>query len=150
MIVYLDTSAIVERYIVEEGSDKVGKFYEDALNGILILSFFLWNIGETIGIFDKYCRRGWITSEDYKKVLLMFRVEIRKLIRHGLLKIVPVRSRLLVSSWKLITKYHIYVGEAVQILSAKHVHADKVVTSDRRLHDIAIAEGIKSLYIGSK
>jgi len=106
LIVYLDTSAIVKRYFVEESSDKVSKFYEDALNGDLILSFSLWNIGETIGIFDKYCRRGWITSKDYKKVLLMFRVETRRLIRLGLLKIVPVRSRLLVGSWKLITKYH--------------------------------------------
>ena len=103
---YLDTSAIVKRYFVEESSDKVSKFYEDALNGDLILSFSLWNIGETIGIFDKYYRRGWITSKDYKKVLLMFRVETRRLIRLRLLKIVPVRSRLLVGSWKLITKYH--------------------------------------------
>ena len=150
MIVYLDTSAIVKRYIVEEGSDKVSKFYEDALNGDLTLSFSLWNIGETIGIFDKYYRRGWITLEDYKKVLLMFRVETRRLIRLRLLKIVPVRSRLLVRSWKLITKYHVYIGDALQILSAKYVNADKLITSDRRLYDIAIAEGINSLYIGGK
>jgi len=47
-------------------------------------------------------------------------------------------------------KIPLYIGDALQILSAKYVNADKLVTSDRRLYDIAIAEGINSLYISGK
>ena len=147
---YLDTSAIVKRYIVEDGSDRVNEFYENALNGDLILAFSIWNIGETIGVFDKYYRRGWISREDYERVLFMFRIESRRLIKLGLLKIIPVRSRLLVRAWKLITKYHVYVGDALQILSAKYVNADKLVTGDKRVHDMAIAESLNAVYLGSR
>jgi len=41
-IVYLDSSAIVKRYISEPGSDAVSKVYHRALNGELILSFSAW------------------------------------------------------------------------------------------------------------
>ncbi len=148
MIVYLDTSAIVKRYIVEDGSNIVNKLYEEALNGDLALSFSLWNIGEVLGVFDKYYRRGWISEEEYKHVQLLFKAETRRLIKLKVLHIVPVKSRLLVKTWCLITKHHIYVADALQIVSARTVGADKLVTGDKKLYDVSILEDLDALYVG--
>jgi len=52
MVAYLDSSAIVKRYVLEPGSDVVAEVYEGALDGELILSFSAWNIGEVLGVLD--------------------------------------------------------------------------------------------------
>ncbi len=150
MMVYLDTSAIVKRYIVEDGSDMVNELYEESLNGELALAFSVWNIGEVLGVFDKYYRRGWITKEDYRNAYLRFRAETRRLIKLNVLRIIPVKSKLLIKTWSLITKYHIYIADALQIVSAKTINADKLVTGDKKLNNIALQEGLNTLYVGSK
>ncbi len=44
-VVYLDSSAIIKRYIGEPGSDKVRELYLKAYAGEVTLSYSLWNIG---------------------------------------------------------------------------------------------------------
>jgi len=51
-IVYLDTSAIVKRYIQEAGSDVVASLYSSAWQGSVKISFSPWNIGEVLGVLD--------------------------------------------------------------------------------------------------
>jgi len=58
MLLYLDTSAIVKRYLKESGSDLISEIYEKALNGDALLSFSAWNISEVVGVLDEYRRRG--------------------------------------------------------------------------------------------
>jgi len=41
LIVYLDSSAIVKRYVVEPGTDAVSRVYSSALNGEAVLAFSL-------------------------------------------------------------------------------------------------------------
>jgi len=55
--IYLDTSAIVKRYVIEEETDRIDKIYGKALAGKIRLSFSVWNIGETAVVLDKYHRR---------------------------------------------------------------------------------------------
>jgi len=57
-VIYLDTSAVVKRYVLESGTDVVKALYLSAWNGELKLSFSLWNIGEVLGVLSKYCQRG--------------------------------------------------------------------------------------------
>jgi predicted nucleic acid-binding protein len=148
LIVYLDTSAIVKRYVREEGSREVSELYERALDGDLKLAFSIWNVGEALVVFDKYRRRGILSSEGFSTVLSNFRRETRRLLKLGLLKVVPVRNRLLIESWKLITRYGVYVADALQIVSARRAGADLLVTGDRRLASVAEAEGVKSMVVG--
>ena len=119
MIIYLDTSAIVKRYIAENGSDIVNSMYEDALNGKVSLSFSLWNICESLCVFDKYYRRGWISRKDYEYIQLWFKLETKRLIKLKVLRIVPLRSRIVVKTWNLISKYHIYVAEHYRLFQLK-------------------------------
>ena len=48
--VYLDSSAIVKRYVAEKGSKVIDKIYDKAENSQLKIVFSIWNIGEVIGV----------------------------------------------------------------------------------------------------
>ncbi len=52
-IVYLDSSAMVKRYVEEPGSEEVRKTYLRVYSGEIIISCNVWNIGEVLGVFDK-------------------------------------------------------------------------------------------------
>ncbi len=134
-IIYLDSSAIVKCYVMEPGSEEVGEVYDRALVGEYIIAFSAWNIGEVLGVLDKYRRRGWLTPKDYAKARTMFVSETLRLLRLGLVRIVPVKTRLLIESWALIEKYHIYEADALQIVSAKRVRVDLLYTGDRRVYE---------------
>ncbi len=140
--IYLDSSAVVKRYVLEPGSDLVSRIYEEALDGKLTLSFSLWNVGEVLGVLDKYYRRGQLTEQDYRSARLQFMYEVLKLLRLRVLRIVPVRVRLLAQTWSLVEKYHIYEADALQIASAKAVNAEKLCTADKGLYEVAVKEGM--------
>jgi hypothetical protein len=54
---YLDSSALVKRYISEPGSDSVDDIFEGALFGSNVIIISYWNIGEAATVFDKFSRR---------------------------------------------------------------------------------------------
>jgi len=147
MITYLDSSAIVKRYILELGSKIVSEVYRKALNGELIISFSTWNIGEVFGIFDKYYKKGWLSKEDYEKVRYQFISETIRLLRLRILRVVPIKTKLLIQTWHMIEKYHVYEAGALQIVSAKYIGAHKLYTGDKQVHEIALKEGIDSIYL---
>ncbi len=148
MKVYLDSSAIVKRYVLEEGSDEVRKAYLEALNGAAILHFSVWNVGEVLGALDTYYRRNWLESEDYRVARELFIAETVRLLKLGVAKVVPVRSRLLAESWLLVEKHHIYEADALQIVSAKHLGVDQLLSGDQRLVDISNKEEVNAAYLG--
>jgi len=148
MAVYLDSSAIVKRYVSEEGSDAVGEVYEAALAGEHRIAFSAWNIGEVLGVLDRYYRRGWLGEEDYGAARAQFLGETLRLLRLGLVKIVPVKTSLLIRSWGLVERYHVYQADALQLVSAEHVGAREFLTGDRRLAEVAVDEGLEAVYLG--
>ena len=117
--------------ILEHGSDVVSEVYYRALNGELTLSFSAWNIGEVFGVIDRYHRRGWLSDQEYEKARTQFIGETVRLLKLKLLRIVPVKTRLLMRTWPLIEKYHIYEADALQIVSVKHVKAKELYTGER-------------------
>jgi len=147
-ILYLDSSAIVKRYILEPGSETVSEVYYKALNGDLTISFSAWNIGEVLGALDKYHRRRWLSREDYEKARYQFIGETVRLLKLRLLKIIPVKTKLLIQTWSLTEKYHIYEADALQVVSAKYVKANKLYTGDKQVQEVATKEGINSIYLG--
>ena len=148
MKVYLDSSAIVKRYVLEKGSDRVKEIYLKAFNGVVTLFFSVWNVGEVLGVLDMYYRRKWLGSEDYRVARESFITETVRLLKLGVAKVVPVRSRLLAECWPLAEKHHIYEADALQIVSAKHFSVDQLLSNDRRLVDVSNKEGVNALYLG--
>jgi predicted nucleic acid-binding protein len=142
--VYLDSSAIVKRYINEKGTPAVDEVFKKAEDKRLTIVLSVWNISEVIAVFDKYNRRGII---ELRPTFDKFVNELRKLINIGSVETVDISSRVIFDSIEHVLRYHIYVADAVQIASCKSYGCEKFVTADRRLHEAAEKEGIKSILL---
>lgn len=141
--VYLDTNAIVKRYLVEEGSELVDELYDKAHSGEVLLGFSLWNIGEVAVVLDKYERRGVLGSA--RDAFSKFVGETRFLIRINQLRLMPLSLGVLFTATKYVFKYGIYVADAIQLSSARDFHS--FLTYDRGLAGIATMEGLNALNI---
>ncbi|MDI9644609.1 MAG: type II toxin-antitoxin system VapC family toxin [Candidatus Verstraetearchaeota archaeon] len=144
---YMDSSAIVKRYIEETGSQAVEEAYSKTLSGELKLSFSAWNIGEVLGVFDKYSRRGWLNVQEREMARRQFMGETVRLLRLDVLKVVPVKTRLLAQAWPILERYQIYQADALQLVSACQIKAEEFYTADERLHEIATKVGLQSFCV---
>jgi len=137
--VYLDTSAIVKRYVVEEGSDRVDELYEGAHAGKIKIGFSLWNVGEVAVVLGKYHKRGAL--KDPKATFSKFIGETRLLTKLDQLKLISLNTRIIIESVNYVFKHGIYVADAIQLASAKNF--DGFLTYDKKLAQIAKMEGLK-------
>ena len=146
-VVYLDSSVIVKRYVEEPGSDRTREIFLGAYSGEHRLSYSIWNVGEVLGVLDRARSQNRIEPEDYTVARTRFVSETRRMDRVGLTLVIPVRTKLLVETWDLVEKHHIYEADALQIATAEHVNAAEFITSDRALHEVAAALGMNSTYL---
>jgi len=145
--VYLDSNAIVKRYVKERGTHAVNLAYSKASLADLTLAFSLWNVGEVIGVLDTYKQRGWISQPNYDKAITLFANETLRLARIAMLQVIPLYGYLLVDAWKLIPRHHLYEADAIQISTSKHTEARLLLTADKRLAQAAIAEGLNAINV---
>ncbi|MET1160548.1 MAG: type II toxin-antitoxin system VapC family toxin [Thermoprotei archaeon] len=141
---YLDTSAFVKRYVTERGSDVVDGIFRDAYRGIVMISTSYWNLGEAVAVFDKYERRLGVNARELMKNMLR---EVRTLRRLGKFLVIGITPSILRKSLELILKHHIYVADAIQIITAKMVKRAIFVTADKELANIAKMEDLETLVI---
>jgi predicted nucleic acid-binding protein len=144
-IYYLDTSALVKRYVTEPGSDIVDEIFTRCYRGLSKLSFSYWNVAEAAVVFDKYEKKLNLNA---KKLLLNLLREMKTLARLHRLMLVDVSPKVLRQTIKLVLKYHIYVADALQLASAAKVGSKMVVTGDRSLAKIASHESFQVIYVG--
>ncbi|MEM0006682.1 MAG: type II toxin-antitoxin system VapC family toxin [Candidatus Bathyarchaeia archaeon] len=144
-VVYLDSSSLVKRYVKEPGSKIAKEVYLKAYSGELTITFNSWNIGEVLGAFDKAHVRGILSNRNYLIAKGKFLLETRRLARLGVLRLIPIRFRLLIESWRLLEKHHLYQADALQIVSAKAVNATNFLTGDKRVYEAAKTEGLNAV-----
>ncbi len=147
MRVYLDTSALLKRYLKEIGSESIDILY-DALerdSNLDNLVFSSWNLGEAFGAIDARCQRHDISEEAMAEALSLLSLETKKFVAMRKVTIVPLGTRILSKSRSLVLKYHIYQADALQLESAKQVQANVFVSADRRLVDCARSEQLEVL-----
>ncbi|MEM2849667.1 MAG: type II toxin-antitoxin system VapC family toxin [Candidatus Bathyarchaeia archaeon] len=137
--VYLDTSALIKRYVVEEHSDQVDELYGESHAGRAKIGFSIWNIGEVAVVLDKYGKKGIV--KDGKTVFTKFIGETRLLVKLGQLRLVPISSKVVIEAVNYVFKHGIYIADAIQLTSAREF--DAFLTYDRRLAQVASAEGFK-------
>ena len=147
-VAYLDSSAIVKRYVYETGSEFIRAQYNDVYLGNVLLSFNVWNIGEVIGVFDRAHRQKRITNEQLDEVMDRFSNETARLKKIGRIRIITLSERLLESSWDVVIKHHTYVADALKITSAIEVGCNEFYTGDEKLHKLALSLGLNSIYLG--
>ena len=143
---YLDTSALVKRYVKEPGSEIVDEIYAKAYKGIAVIAISYWNIAETAVVFDKYEKRLRLSARRLLEALLR---ESRTLVGLLRLKLVPISPTLIHETTELVLKHHIYSADALQIASAHHANCKHLVTADKRLAKVAAAENLVVITAGS-
>lgn len=146
-LVYMDSSAILKRYLMEEGTEEVDALYRKAEKGEVTLCFSIWNIGEVIGVLDRYMTRKLITGAQFREALNLFYGETEKHVRLGSLIIEPLGHEVLTDSWTLLLKHHIYVADAVQLSTARKLKSDSFISADNQLAQRASDEGFEVLQI---
>jgi len=147
MHAYLDTSGLVKRYVEEEGTRVIDRLYEETEAGRATTSFSIWNIGEALGVLDRYHTKGQLTEEELQTTLRNLTSETMKMIRLGSLQVLPITSKSLVESWTLVLRHHIYAADALQISGAREAGCDLFLAADRRLVKVATEEGIEAIDI---
>ncbi|MBC7130302.1 type II toxin-antitoxin system VapC family toxin [Candidatus Bathyarchaeota archaeon] len=144
---YLDTSIILKRYVVEPGTETVDLIFDKAEAGELVIAFSLWNIGEALGVLDERCRRKWLTQEEFKQTLRNLADELLKLTRLRVLEITLIHARTLTETWKLILNHHIYEADALQIISCLESQSNALISGDRKLIQISRKTGLEAFHI---
>lgn len=147
MRVYLDTSGVVKRYVEERGTEVLDRLYEVAEAGDVTASFSIWNVGEVLGVLDRYRTRGVINDEEFGALLRSLTSETMKMIRLGSIHVLPITSGNLVESWALVLRRHLYEADALQISSAKEAGCDLLLGADDRLIQAAREEGIEAINV---
>ncbi len=124
---YLDSSAIVKRYVTEPGSSAVDFIFDKSEAGEIHMVTSIWNIGEVLEVLDEHQRRGWLDQDEFRRTLENFAREIMKLLRLKVLEVVPVLTPILTEAWSLVLSDHIYEADALQIQT--RIHSDGVLLS---------------------
>jgi predicted nucleic acid-binding protein len=111
-MIYLDTSALVKRYVEEEGTQEVDKLFDSAYRGSAVLATSVLNIGEAASVLDKKARRGELAGDVKTAVSLMLR-EVKTLARLGSFVVVPLVGKILRESIAVVLRHHVYVVDAL-------------------------------------
>ncbi len=103
-VAYLDSSAIVKRYVYETGSEFIHAQYNEAYLGNVLLSFNVWNIGEILGVFDRAHRQKRITRKQLDEIMDRFYNETARLKKISRMRIITLSESILESSWDVLIK----------------------------------------------
>ena len=136
---YVDTSALVKRYHIEQGSDRVDRLFGDAGAGLVTANFALTELTSAL---DRKCQEGLLTPEGVIQILAVASQDV--LSEFWLLELDRVHVRL---SLQLILSHHLRTLDALHlavILSIKDLHP-VLVSADVRLLQAADREGIELL-----
>lgn len=142
---YLDSSVIVKRYVSEPGSSSVDLVFDKGEAGEICLATSIWNFGEVLGVLDEKLRRGWLAEDEFKTALENFASEMARMARLKVLEVVPVVTPILVDSWPLILRQHIYEADALQIQTCIYCGGDVFLSADKDLIGLAMKRGLKAL-----
>jgi uncharacterized protein len=143
--VYLDSSALVKRYVKEPGTDDIDKIFDMVDSGNARLCLSIWNTGEVAGALDRYDRRG---KADYQRNIDTFFNDVERYLKAGNVELINITPLLISESIKILRKHHIYIADALQIQTCKVIEADLFVTGDRELYNAAVKEGLNAKYVG--
>lgn len=142
---YLDSSALVKRYIEEPGTLAIDAVFDRAHRNGAIIATSVWNLGEVFGVLDHRRRRNLLNEHDFRRALQDFAAESVGLMRSGSMQVYPLRTSLLTEAWIAILSEHLYESDALQIVTCNASKSRALLTSDERLRKASLALGIKAL-----
>lgn len=143
-IYFLDSSALIKRYVVEIGSPWIKTLTDSQTGNSLLLVRITWV--EVLSAFARRQREGGITAAEVAALIAKFRSEFNSRYR-----VIEVDLALVEKAGELIVQYLLRAYDAVQLAAALRVQSVLTsipetqlifVSADNRLLDIAQSAGL--------
>lgn len=143
-IYFLDSSALIKRYVVEIGSPWIKTLTDSQTGNSLLLVRITWV--EVLSAFARRQREGGINAAEVAALIQNFRSEFNSRYR-----VIEVDEALVERAGELIVQYPLRAYDAVQLASALRVQSVLrsipetqliFVSADNRLLDIAQSAGL--------
>ena len=143
-IYFLDSSALIKRYVVEIGSPWIKTLTDSQTGNSLLVVRITWV--EVLSAFARRQREGGITAAEVAALIQKFRSEFNSRYR-----VIEVDGALVERAGELIVQYPLRAYDAVQLASALRVQSVLTsmtetqlifVSADNRLLDIAQSAGL--------
>jgi len=143
-IYFLDSSALIKRYVVEIGSPWIKTITDSQTGNSLLLVRITWV--EVLSAFARRQREGGLTAAEVAALIAKFRSEFNSRYR-----VIEVDRALVERAGELIVQYPLRAYDAVQLASALRVQSLLTsmpetqlifVSADNRLLDIAQSAGL--------
>jgi hypothetical protein len=141
---FLDTSALVKRYIAEIGSNWVKVITNPAVSNDLAISQITWV--EVLSALSRRQREGSLSADDFNSVFQYFSNDFDTQYR-----VIEVDKALIQSAGQLVIQYPLRAYDAVQLASALRLQSIFsqmsnmqliFLSADNRLLNIAHSQGL--------
>ena len=141
---YLDTSALVKRYVDETGSAWLRALVDPALSPVLVVSQLL--IVEMASVFNRRLREATVSRSDYTRMMDSFRDDC--LVEY---KITPLDESIIDLACELLERHPLRASDAIhlgtaivlnRLLITHQMPALTFLCADERLLNAATAEGL--------
>ncbi len=136
---FFDTSALVKRYHIEDGSEKVNVLLDDAESGFVITSL---TIAEFVSAFVRKRNEGVISSDDLHACLSEFSKDII-----SSFWIIDLERNHINQGVSLIIKHNLRTLDSLQLAVFLNLSSvdPTMVTSDSALYNAVIGEGCPAI-----
>lgn len=138
MKLFVDSSALTKRYVLEKGSDALERCLKKA--SLLALSTLL--VPEIISGLNRRQREKALSPQDYRAIKIRLFDDVHDAI------VIQVTPAVVSSAVKLLEKNVLRAMDALHVASALEWQADLFVTADRRQHKAAQKAGLATKLIG--
>ncbi len=145
-IYFLDSSALVKRYVPETGSNWVKAIANPQVGNTLIIARITWV--EVLSALSRRQREGSLTATDVNQIIQTFRSDLNT--QYQVIEVDPV---LIEKAGQLVVQYPLRAYDSIQLGSALNAQSSYApiansqfifVTADARLINIAQFENLMS------
>jgi predicted nucleic acid-binding protein len=138
MKVVTDSSALAKRYVLEEGSDEIDQFLQNASQ----LGLCAILIPEIISGLNRRRRENNLSDDDYRTIKKQLMKDVHDAV------VLQVTPAVISYSINLLEANVLRAMDALHIACALEWRAELFVTSDRRQYNAAINAGLLTEFIG--
>jgi predicted nucleic acid-binding protein len=142
VIYFLDTSALVQRYLPEPGSAQVRGLFRRRRT--IAVARIAW--AEIAATMARQCREGMITEATRDAIFQRLAGDFAEM------TVIEIRAPVMSLVMPLVVRWPIRGYDAVQLAAASSLHAAGIATTfwsgDVRLYEAARGEGMRAALIG--
>jgi predicted nucleic acid-binding protein len=138
MVVFIDTSSLIKRYVEEQGSDEVDRYFSE--NTDIYISPV--TPVEMYAALKRKLRDESISSETYRNALKLWQDDFNNY------SVVLFNDELIAKALDIVNTHDVKTLDALQIGAALLSRAEESVTSDRQMHRVLdLISGVTAVYI---